>query len=135
MRVMARRIDDDEVAACLQAGQLALPAGALLGFGDIQITRQAGTQDHLVGNGQVHIALAGPAGAVFQMAGEGGLTQIEIDGRHHLAHAHQRDGEVNGDGGFARPALLIAHHDHMRLAHAGARRLGRDSLGHAQAGR
>jgi len=41
------------------------------------------------------------------------LAAIEIDGRDPLARLHQGNGDVQGYGGFARPALFVTEHNDM----------------------
>jgi hypothetical protein len=41
------------------------------------------------------------------------LAAVEIDGGNALTGFQKRDSDVQGGGGLARPALLVAQHDNM----------------------
>ena len=44
------------------------------------------------------------------------LAAVQIDGRDALAGLHQGNSDVQGGGGFARSALLVAQHNDVRRA-------------------
>jgi hypothetical protein len=52
---------------------------------------------------------------VGKEVGHGLLAQVEVQSRDLGAAVQQSRGEVDGDGGFPRPALLIYDDDHHGL--------------------
>ena len=52
--------------------------------------------------------------AIFNVVSEGLLPAVEIDGRDTLSGLEKRHRNMHRGGGFARSALLVAEHDHMR---------------------
>src|SRR5262245_27055011 len=55
-----------------------------------------------------------PGAALLDIAGKTPLPRIEIDGSDTLADVHKRYGEMDCDRRFARAALLVSEHDHVR---------------------
>ena len=52
------------------------------------------------GNFEIETGAARPGAAVADVTGEALLAAIEIDGGDALAGLHQRDGNMQGGGGF-----------------------------------
>ena len=50
---------------------------------------------------------------LLNVTGKALLAAIEIDGGDPLARLHQGNGDVQGYGGFARPALFVTQHNDM----------------------
>jgi hypothetical protein len=44
------------------------------------------------------------------------LAAVEIDGGDALAGFHQRNGDMQGGGGFSRTTLLVSQHNDVRRA-------------------
>ena len=65
---------------------------------------------------EIEAGAARPGAPVVDVAGEALLPAIEVDGGDALAGFHQGDGDMQGGGGFARTALLVAQHNDMRRA-------------------
>jgi hypothetical protein len=57
-----------------------------------------------------------PGAAVVNISSKTLLPAIEIDGGDALARLQKGDGNMQRCGGFARPAFLVAQHDHMGRA-------------------
>ena len=64
----------------------------------------------------------GAAGAVLDVAAEGPLLGVEIDGADREAAVEQARDEVHGGGRLARPALRVAEHDDVGAGGAPGRR-------------
>ena len=65
---------------------------------------------------EIEAGAARPGGTVADVAGKALLAAVEVDGGDALAGLQQRDSDVQGGGGLARAALLVAEHDDMRRA-------------------
>ena len=65
---------------------------------------------------EIEAGAARPGAAVVDVTGEALLAAIEIDGGDALAGFHQGNGNMQGGGGFARTALLVAQHNDMSRA-------------------
>src|SRR5690606_775622 len=53
-------------------------------------------------------------GAVFQIPGEAALPPVDVDRADAKASVKKGNGNMDGGGRFARPALFIAQYDNMR---------------------
>src|SRR6478752_3798261 len=62
---------------------------------------------------EVETGAARPGAPVVDVARKALLAAIEIDGGDPLARLHQGNGDVQGYGGFARPALFVTQHNDM----------------------
>src|SRR5262249_32534086 len=62
---------------------------------------------------QIEPCTAAPGGAIVDVTGEALLAAIEVDGGHPLTGLQQGNSNVQGGRGLARPALLVAQHDHV----------------------
>jgi hypothetical protein len=62
---------------------------------------------------EVEPGAARPGASVVDVTGKALLAAIEIDGGDPLARLHQGNGDVQGYGGFARPALFVTQHNDM----------------------
>lgn len=117
-RVGARRVDDDEVAPGLEVGQRCGETVGLFLLREIEIPLGRGRERDFGRTRQAQPMPLAPAGAIAEIPAEGPLAQVEIHRPDRLAHAQERDRQMHGHGGLAGAALLIAHHDEMRLPHA-----------------
>ena len=114
--VGAGRIDDDEIEGALDRADRfheLLEFGVFV-VGDLHRLAELDAAMHR--DFEVETGAARPGAAVVDVAGKALLAAIEIDGGDALAGLHQGDGDMQRGGGFARPALLVAQHDHMRRA-------------------
>src|SRR6185503_5348373 len=64
---------------------------------------------------KVQVAGGHPARAVFDVADQRALADVEIEGASSAAHAHKRYDQMHRHRGFAGAALLVADDDNMRL--------------------
>src|ERR1019366_149614 len=65
---------------------------------------------------EIEAGAACPGAPVVDVTGEALLPAIEIDGGDALTGFHQGNGDMQGGGGLARTALLIAQHNDMSRA-------------------
>ena len=114
--VGAGRIDHDEVEGALDRadGIHELLEFGVLVVGDLHGLAELDAAVHR--HFEVEPGAARPGGAVVDVAGEALLAAVEVDGGDALAGLQQGNGDVQGGGGLARPALLVAQHDHMGRA-------------------
>ena len=111
--VEAGRVDDEEIGAVLHLAHRLLEQaelGALVLAQGIP-TRQRQMKMGGVGDGEA--VLPGPVAAVAHIPGHGLLAAVDVDRGDLEALVEQIDGQMEGHGRLARPALLIADHDHM----------------------
>src|SRR5690606_15123735 len=57
---------------------------------------------------------------VVDVAGEGALAGVEVDGSDRVSALQECHGEMHGGGRLAGTALFIAQHEHMRAGPSGA---------------
>ena len=77
--------------------------------------------DEMAGQLERDLAVFRPAGAVLDIAGERALAAVRVDGGDAVAHLQQGDGDMHRRRCLARPALLVAEDDHMRVSRCGRR--------------
>lgn len=114
--VGAWRVDDDEIEAALDRahrGDELLEFGVLV-LGDQH--RLAGLDAVMHGQFECKTGAPRPGAPVADVTRETLLAAVEIDGGDPLAGLHQRNGNVQGGGGFARTALLVTQHHHVGRA-------------------
>ena len=114
--VGAGRIDDDKIEGPLDRAHgihELLELGRFV-VGDLHGLAELDAVMH--GKFEVEAGTAGPGAAVVDVTGEALLPAVEIDGGDALASLQQGDGDMQGGGGFARTALLIAQHNDMGRA-------------------
>ena len=114
--VRPRRVDDDEIKGALDRAHRfheLLEFGVLI-VGDLHRLAELDAEMH--GDFEIEAGAARPRLAVADVAGETLLAAVEIDGGDALTGFHQGDSDMQGGGGFARTALLVAQHDHVRRA-------------------
>ena len=114
--VGARGIDHDEIECPLDRAHR---IHELLKFGRFVVGDLHGLAEldaAMHGNFEIEAGAARPGAPVVDIAGEALLPAIEIDGGDALAGFHQGNGDMQGGGGFARTALLIAQHNDMSRA-------------------
>ncbi len=116
--VAAGGVDDDEVALLRQAAEAFLEVLGLFGFGGVEVAGLAGVDADHFRDRQRRAGVANPAGAVFEIASERALADVEIHDPDLHAHAQKADAEVHGDGGFAGPALFVADDNGVRQPRA-----------------
>ena len=111
-----RRIDDDEIECPLHRADGVHELKKLRRFivGDLHGVAKLDAAMHR--KFEVEPGTARPGAAIGDVAGKTLLAAIEVDGCDALAGLEQRNGDMQGGGGFPRTALLIAQHNHMRRA-------------------
>ena len=114
--VGTRGIDHDEIEGPLDRAHRVHELLEFGGFivGDLHGLAELDAAMH--GNFEIEAGAARPGAAVVDVTGETLLAAIEIDGGDALAGFHQGDRDMQGGGGFARTALLIAQHNDVRRA-------------------
>src|ERR1700716_1952577 len=77
---------------------------------------------------QIEAGATRPDATIVDVTGETLLATIEIDGGDTLACLQQGHSNVQGGGGFARTAFLVAQHNDMRGARLALTRLHQHDL-------
>jgi hypothetical protein len=80
----------------------------------LQVLRGAAGDTKMRRNPEAASGVLGPYPPVLDVMGQRLLSQVEVDGGHPLAEIHQPHGDMHGDGGLPRTALLVAHDDDVR---------------------
>ena len=107
LAVDARRVDDDDVATRRQIGQRRRE-----GLGEVRVV--VGHRHRPVDRQrQVDLGLLGIGRPVVDVAGQGALPGIEVQGPDGRAGAQQRHDQMHRGGRFPAAALLVADDDHM----------------------
>jgi hypothetical protein len=112
--VGTRRIDDDEIESALDCAHRLhelLELGIFI-VGDLHRLAELDAVMH--GDFEVETGAARPRAPVGDVAGKTLLAAVEIDRGDTLSGLHQGNSDMQGGGGFSRPALLVAEHDDMR---------------------
>ncbi len=91
----------------------------LFGFSGVEVAGLAGVDAGNFGHWQRRARVADPARAVFDIAGERTLADVEIHDPDGHAHAQKADAQVHRDGGLARPALFVADNNRVRQPASG----------------
>ena len=113
--VAARRVDDDHLAI-RKLGHRVVQPRPILGrrrAGGIEPDR---LDRDVAPHRQWKFFRCGAA--ILDIAGKRSLAGIEIDAADRSAGPQQRHDQMHGGGRLARPALLVAQDDDMRLARA-----------------
>lgn len=87
-------------------------AVALVRLGGLEIGLLAAGHHGIGGHQQVH-ALGHRLGAVVEVAGQGALAAVQVDGSDPTPLLQQRGDHMHRRGGLARAALFIAQDDDM----------------------
>ncbi len=114
--VTARRIDQDEIASLLQAREAGEESLGFLCFGLVEVAFGTGIDANDFRHRQLGAGGCHPAQAILEITGQGALAYVEVDDADFLAHAHERHGQVHGNGGLAGPAFFVADDNHPGIA-------------------
>ncbi len=112
--VGTRRIDDDEIEGTLDGAHRLhelLELGIFI-VGDLHRLAELDAVVH--GNFEIETGAARPRAPVGDVAGKTPLAAVEIDGGDTLSGLQQGNGNMQGRGGFSRPALLVSQHHDVR---------------------
>ncbi len=99
-----------------EVGQGRLEAFALLRLCVLAAVAFAAVHGGVAGQRHIRAAAGGEGLAGGEVAGQGGLAGVQIDGPDAVAVAQQADDEVHRRGGFAGAALLVAEGDDIGAA-------------------
>ena len=114
--VKAGRVDDDEIHLAAQAIHGAREDSQLdlLVFADG--VAPGGRQVHMLGHQHIATAGLGRGAAIADVAGQGLLTAIDVNGGDPVPQMQQIDRQMQRGGGFARATFFVADHNDMRAA-------------------